>query len=233
MSLVQCRRALIHHIITGACFDNPSNGGDASTSHRPELATCQAVSQGYPSAADVAKAVLNVVLNVAPSRNARRTSSANSGAERPRNPKSLRAAEVQSPAQSEDIDMSALVPLTTENRKISNLYDPNLFPEHRGDWFRAQQQRQDHTARHSQRTLFCAALSLKTYVWPESKTYHMYIERLKILDQGSGDPWSYPIPSAFPSTLSKKCTRHLEPVVDADVNDDFKAFQSPSKKSRA
>jgi hypothetical protein len=64
MSLIQCRHALIHHIITGACFDNPSNGGDASTSHRPELATCQAVSQGYPSAADVAKAVLNVVLNV-------------------------------------------------------------------------------------------------------------------------------------------------------------------------
>ncbi|KAJ7866258.1 hypothetical protein B0H14DRAFT_3442529 [Mycena olivaceomarginata] len=138
--------------------------------------------------------------------------------ERPRNPKSLRAAEVQSPAQSEDIGMSALVPLTTENRKINNLYDPNLFPEHRGDWFRHSNVKiiqrdirnvdnkliapSELREKPTEGTLFCAALSLKTYVWPESKTYHMYIERLKILDQGSGDPWSYPIPSAFPSTLS-------------------------------
>ena len=61
----------------------------------------------------------------------------------------------------------------------------------------------------------------------------MYIERLKILDQGSEDPWFYPIPTAFPSTPSKKQTRDLEPAVDADVDDDFKAFQSPSKNSSA
>jgi hypothetical protein len=63
MSLIQCRRALIHHIITGTCFDNLSNEGDASRSHHPELATCRAVAQGYPSAAGVAETVLNVVLN--------------------------------------------------------------------------------------------------------------------------------------------------------------------------
>jgi hypothetical protein len=63
MSLIQCRRALIHHIITGTCFDNLSNECDASRSHHPELATCHAVSQSYPSAAGVAETVLNVVLN--------------------------------------------------------------------------------------------------------------------------------------------------------------------------
>ncbi|KAJ7250673.1 hypothetical protein C8J57DRAFT_1521079 [Mycena rebaudengoi] len=174
----------------------------------------------------------------------------NGGAERPRNTKSRRAAEVQSPAQSEDVDMSASVPPTAENRKIGDLYDPNLFPEHRGDWFRhssnvkiMQRDIRDEDdkliapselrEKLTEGTLFCATLSLKTYVWPGSKTYHMYIERLKILDQGSGDPWSYPIPTAFPSTPSKKRSRDLEPAVDADVDDDFKAFQSPSKKSRA
>ncbi|KAK6988531.1 hypothetical protein R3P38DRAFT_3443898, partial [Favolaschia claudopus] len=40
MTLMQCRRALIHHIITGTCFDNPAN--HESSSPRPELATCRA-----------------------------------------------------------------------------------------------------------------------------------------------------------------------------------------------
>ncbi|KAF8170545.1 hypothetical protein K438DRAFT_1982692 [Mycena galopus ATCC 62051] len=184
---------------------------------------------------------------VAPSSNAQRTSPTNGGTECPRNTKSRRAAEAQSPTQSEDAEMGASVAPITENRKIGDLYDPNLFPEHRGDWFRhssnvkiVQRDIRDEDdkliapfelrEKLTEGTLFCATLSLKTYVWPESKTYHMYIERLKILDQGSGDPWSYPIPT---STPSKKRTRNLESAVDADVDDDFKAFQSPSKKSRA
>ena len=30
MSIVQCRHALIHHILTGACFENPSHQGELS-----------------------------------------------------------------------------------------------------------------------------------------------------------------------------------------------------------
>ncbi|KAJ7898197.1 hypothetical protein B0H14DRAFT_2675275, partial [Mycena olivaceomarginata] len=40
MNLSQCRHALIHHIITGTCFENPSNARDAS-SMRHELAACR------------------------------------------------------------------------------------------------------------------------------------------------------------------------------------------------
>lgn len=64
MPLIDCRHALIHHIITGACFDNPTNTGDVPASFtRPELGTCRAISQGYLSAADVSQAALNVILN--------------------------------------------------------------------------------------------------------------------------------------------------------------------------
>ncbi|KAJ6543192.1 hypothetical protein DFH09DRAFT_1088894 [Mycena vulgaris] len=64
MTLIECRRALIHHIITGACYDNPLNTGDVppSSAHL-ELGTCRAVSQGYVSAADVSEAALKVILD--------------------------------------------------------------------------------------------------------------------------------------------------------------------------
>ncbi|KAJ7240189.1 hypothetical protein C8J57DRAFT_1245408 [Mycena rebaudengoi] len=63
MTLVQCQQALIHHIITGACFDNPENANDAPSTARAELATCRAVSRGFSSAAEVSEAALNVILN--------------------------------------------------------------------------------------------------------------------------------------------------------------------------
>jgi hypothetical protein len=72
MSLVQCRQALIHHIITGTCFDNPSNSGDAFLSLRHELSTCRAISRGYTSAAEVSEAVLNLILNADHKTNAHR-----------------------------------------------------------------------------------------------------------------------------------------------------------------
>ncbi|KAJ7820756.1 hypothetical protein B0H14DRAFT_2833245, partial [Mycena olivaceomarginata] len=40
MNLSQCCHALIHHIITSTCFENPSNARDAS-SMRHELAACR------------------------------------------------------------------------------------------------------------------------------------------------------------------------------------------------
>ncbi|KAJ7323606.1 hypothetical protein DFH08DRAFT_817642 [Mycena albidolilacea] len=54
---------LIHHLITGTCFDNFSNTGDAFSSQRHELATYRAVSRGYCSAADVSEDILNIILN--------------------------------------------------------------------------------------------------------------------------------------------------------------------------
>ncbi|KAJ7251173.1 hypothetical protein B0H12DRAFT_650971 [Mycena haematopus] len=186
--------------------------------------------------------------------NAQRTSPTNVRAERPMNTKSRKAAEAQcpatSPVASDDVEMGASVPPAVENRKIGDLYDPNIFPDHSGDWFNhsdnvkiIQRDIRDEDdkliapselrEKLTEGTLFCATVSLKAYFWPDSKTYHIYIERLKILDRGSGHHWSYPIPTSFPSTPSKKRTRDFEPAVDADVDDDFKAFQSPSKKSRA
>jgi hypothetical protein len=63
MSLIQCRQALIHHIIIGTCFENPSNLSDAASCSRQELSTCRAISRGYSSAADVSQAALNIILN--------------------------------------------------------------------------------------------------------------------------------------------------------------------------
>lgn len=63
LNLIQCRQALIHHLITGTCFDNFSDTGDVFSSQRHELATCRAVSRGYCSAADVSEAILNIILN--------------------------------------------------------------------------------------------------------------------------------------------------------------------------
>ncbi|KAJ6530469.1 hypothetical protein DFH09DRAFT_1093515 [Mycena vulgaris] len=64
MTLIECRRALIHHIITGACYDNPLNTGDVHpSSARLELRACRAVSQGYASATDVSEAALKVILD--------------------------------------------------------------------------------------------------------------------------------------------------------------------------
>jgi hypothetical protein len=63
MNLIQCRQVLIHHIITGSCFDNPANAKDAPSSAHTELSTCHAVSRGFSSAAEVSEAALNVILN--------------------------------------------------------------------------------------------------------------------------------------------------------------------------
>jgi hypothetical protein len=60
MTLVQCRRVLLHHITTGACADYAV---DASKSPQPDCSACRALSQDFESAADIAKAALNVILD--------------------------------------------------------------------------------------------------------------------------------------------------------------------------
>jgi hypothetical protein len=49
------------HIITGTCFENPSNARDVS-SMRHEFAACWVISRGFSCAADVSEAALNVIL---------------------------------------------------------------------------------------------------------------------------------------------------------------------------
>lgn len=59
--------------------------------------------------------------------------------------------------------------------------------------------------------------------------YHLYVERLRILDKGHGDAWSLAIPtspSAGPSS-PKKCAR---PERDDNVDDTFNSV-TPAKKS--
>jgi hypothetical protein len=60
MTLVQCRRALLHHIATGACADYQV---DAVSSPRPDRTACRALSQDFKCAAEMSKAVLNIFLD--------------------------------------------------------------------------------------------------------------------------------------------------------------------------
>jgi hypothetical protein len=63
------------------------------------------------------------------------------------------------------------------------------------------------------------------------------VERLQVLDKGSGNVWSPPVPSLLaasaPSTPRKR-TRE-EPEADGAVDDAFDSFKgiSPKKKTRA
>lgn len=52
MTLVQCRRALLHHIASGACTDYQV---DAVSSPRPDRTACRALSQDFKCAAECPK----------------------------------------------------------------------------------------------------------------------------------------------------------------------------------
>jgi hypothetical protein len=58
LNLVQCRHILLHHIGSGACIDNSV---DSSVSPRPDRSACRALSEDFKSAADMSKAVLNIL----------------------------------------------------------------------------------------------------------------------------------------------------------------------------
>jgi hypothetical protein len=59
MSLIECRHAFLHHIMSGACADYEI---DASTSPRPQQATCRSISRDFPCAAEISQTVFNIIL---------------------------------------------------------------------------------------------------------------------------------------------------------------------------
>ncbi|KAJ6540817.1 hypothetical protein DFH09DRAFT_1368480, partial [Mycena vulgaris] len=143
----------------------------------------------------------------------------------------------------------------THERKIGDTYDPDLLPDHRGSYFDHRVSKlvqRDHRdedeklrAPHelysqlTEGTLFCARICSKTFIFKgdrASKVYHIYVERLQVLDKGLGNAWSPPVPSLLaesaPSTPRKR-TRE-EPEADGAVDDAFDSFKgiSPKKKGR-
>ncbi|KAK7029136.1 hypothetical protein R3P38DRAFT_2525026 [Favolaschia claudopus] len=131
-------------------------------------------------------------------------------------------------------------------QKVGDVYSPSLLENCRGDYFDFSPQVKlvqrniidedgDLVAPHELRgkltegTLVYATISLKSFSHPGSRTYHIYVESLKILDSGLATPWSYDIPElpAF-----RKRARNSTPP--RDVSDAFNAFESPSpnKKTR-
>lgn len=59
LSLIQCRRLLLHDITTGACADHVM---DASLSPRPDRPACRALCEEFESGADMPTAVLSIIL---------------------------------------------------------------------------------------------------------------------------------------------------------------------------
>jgi hypothetical protein len=59
MNLIQCRQALNHHLVTGACADHIS---DVNSCWRLNRSTCHAVAQDFDSAASMSAAVLDIIL---------------------------------------------------------------------------------------------------------------------------------------------------------------------------
>jgi hypothetical protein len=60
MNLVQCREALIHHLVTGACADHCA---DVDSTSKLDRSTCSVIAKDFDSAASMSAAVLNIILN--------------------------------------------------------------------------------------------------------------------------------------------------------------------------
>ncbi|KAJ7147463.1 hypothetical protein C8R43DRAFT_1129700 [Mycena crocata] len=176
---------------------------------------------------------------------------------RPRNTKSTQA---RSQEQTDDVEMEGSKNTTEKERKIGDTYNPDDLVDHRGSYFDHHESKLVQRAIHdvdgslispgelynvlTEGTLFAALVSFVTYVFREdlyaTKTYHIYIERLQVIDRGSGNPWYHPIPSLMPPsslssssdpTSSKRGRDEPEDYDYAAVEDAFKDF-SPSKKSK-
>ncbi|KAJ7626989.1 hypothetical protein FB45DRAFT_1082011 [Roridomyces roridus] len=137
-----------------------------------------------------------------------------------------------------------------EERQVGDEYHPDILPEHRGSYFAhnnavvVQRELLDENEKLiapneiaqtlTEGTLFIATVSLEFYNFKEdhypSKTYHVHIDTLKVLDVGDGIPWEYPIPEGSPVAGSSKAVKREGEKVAASAA--MSAFQSPSKRAR-
>jgi hypothetical protein len=60
MTLIECRHALLHHLLSGACADYDVN---VTRSPRPQRATCRSISQDFLSASDISQHALHIILS--------------------------------------------------------------------------------------------------------------------------------------------------------------------------
>ncbi|KAJ6620931.1 hypothetical protein B0H10DRAFT_2188317 [Mycena sp. CBHHK59/15] len=134
----------------------------------------------------------------------------------------------------------SIYPWVHAERKIGDTYDPDLLPDHRGSYFDHRVSKlvqRDHRDEDEKLIAPHELYSQLTEGDRASKVYHIYVERLQVLDKGSGNVWSPPVPSLLaasaPSTPRKR-TRE-EPEADGAVDDAFDSFKgiSPKKKTRA
>ncbi|KAJ7762268.1 hypothetical protein B0H14DRAFT_2633952 [Mycena olivaceomarginata] len=140
---------------------------------------------------------------------------------------------------------------TTPTRQVGDTYDPDMFSEHRGDYFDHSLdikiiQRDHRDVDNSlippwelkkiltEETFFSAQVTLQTYIFSgngvPNKIYHIYVDKLRVLDRGYGTAWQIPVPSlpaAGPSTPGKKRKERDEAADDA-----FQAFDAVSPKKK-
>ncbi|KAF7340334.1 hypothetical protein MVEN_01952600 [Mycena venus] len=150
-----------------------------------------------------------------------------------------------------DADMQAVTPA----RKIGDTYDPDMFSEHRGDFFDHSPsikvvQRDYQNVEKSliapfelknvltEGTFFSAQVTLHTYIFygneVPNKVHHIYVDKLRVLDKGYGAAWQIPIPSfpvagpSGPSTPSPKKRKERDDAAD----DAFGAFDTVTPKKK-
>ncbi|KAJ7826123.1 hypothetical protein B0H14DRAFT_3725205 [Mycena olivaceomarginata] len=150
-----------------------------------------------------------------------------------------------------DADMQAATPA----RKVGDTYDPDMFSEHRGDFFDHSSdiklvQRDHQNVDKSliapfelknvltEGTFFSAQVTLHTYIFYgngiPNKVYHLYVDKLRVLDKGYGAAWQIPIPSfpvagpSGPSTPSPKKRKERDDAAD----DAFGAFDTVTPKKK-
>ncbi|KAJ6538150.1 hypothetical protein B0H10DRAFT_1971707 [Mycena sp. CBHHK59/15] len=85
-------------------------------------------------------------------------------------------------------------------------------------------------------TFFSAQVTMHTYIFYgngiPSKVYHLYVDKLRVLDKGYGAAWQIPIPSfpvagpSGPSTPSPKKRKERDDTAD----DAFEAFDTVTPK---
>ncbi|KAJ6595913.1 hypothetical protein B0H10DRAFT_1958602 [Mycena sp. CBHHK59/15] len=87
-------------------------------------------------------------------------------------------------------------------------------------------------------TFFSAQVTMHTYIFYgngiPSKVYHLYVDKLRVLDKGYGAAWQIPIPSfpvagpSGPSTPSPKKRKERDDTAD----DAFEAFDTVTPKKK-